>query len=459
MVAPAASASGRTLFGKNSDRHPNEAQYPIVVPAADHEPGTEVLCTYVSIPQIAHTYRVFGSRPWWLWGFEHGVNEHGLAIGNEALWSKFPGRMEPGLIGMDLLRLTLERAATADEALHVLTGLIETYGQSGPTNSVLEETYENGFVIADPTSAWLVQTADRHWVAKRVETVGSMSNVYSIGSDYTRISEGAIAAAVANGWFDPAGDTVFDFAEAFGDPELPDIDGCRSRYARSGALLDGLFASSSGITLQDIHGVLCDLGVGPSGSRRPGPRSEQAICMHAQDTRGSETEATLIAELDVAETHTRVGVSAAAPRYSTLIPVWADGDVVPGWEQPVAAAEPDVWWETEELQRRIEAAYPALAPIAEAAFARANRVFFAENDGLASADLDSRMAATARGSARHRAVIRGLVRLFDEIEPHVVGASDADLRGTYLDDIEQIREPTHVDGIAAARIAALGWKN
>ena len=35
------------------------------------------------------------------------------------------------MLGMDLLRLGLERASSAKEALNVITGLLETYGQVG----------------------------------------------------------------------------------------------------------------------------------------------------------------------------------------------------------------------------------------------------------------------------------------------------------------------------------------
>ena len=59
-----------------------------------------------------------------------GVNEHGVCVGNEALFGRTPPAVErDGLIGMDMVRVALERAATAEQALHVITSLIEHYGQ------------------------------------------------------------------------------------------------------------------------------------------------------------------------------------------------------------------------------------------------------------------------------------------------------------------------------------------
>ena len=81
-----------------------------------------VRCTYLEIPQAPETLGVLGSRPWWIWGFEHGVNACGVAIGNEALHTReMPA--ETGLLGMDLLRLGLERGRTADDAKRVITDL------------------------------------------------------------------------------------------------------------------------------------------------------------------------------------------------------------------------------------------------------------------------------------------------------------------------------------------------
>ena len=63
-------------------------------------------CTYIEVKQAAHTHAVILSKPAWIWGAEMGSNEHGVAIGNEAVWTKLscPEDLEERLIGMDLLR-------------------------------------------------------------------------------------------------------------------------------------------------------------------------------------------------------------------------------------------------------------------------------------------------------------------------------------------------------------------
>jgi dipeptidase len=169
------------IFAKNSDHEPNEAHYLLLVPHARHEAGSSVKCTYVSIPQVAETYSVLLAKPFWIWGAEMGANECGVVIGNEALFSRAPAGKEPGLIGMDFLRLALERAGTAHTALEIIISLLELHGQGGNCGFMHPTYYHNSYLIADRTEAWVLETVDKQWAAEKVENVRSISNAITIG--------------------------------------------------------------------------------------------------------------------------------------------------------------------------------------------------------------------------------------------------------------------------------------
>ena len=54
---------GSVIFGKNSDREPNEAQVLEYHPAKSYRDGDQVSCTYITIPQAKETRPVILSRP------------------------------------------------------------------------------------------------------------------------------------------------------------------------------------------------------------------------------------------------------------------------------------------------------------------------------------------------------------------------------------------------------------
>lgn len=171
----AATDTGRTIFAKNSDRPPSEHQV-----IERHEPRRDgpVRCTYIEVDGGGRdTIGVRGSRPWWQWGFEHGVNDAGVVAGNETIYTTLdPRGAPPALIGMDLVRLGLERAITAADWVDVVTSLLERYGQGGSGHHGVERPYWSSFLVADRYTAFVVETSGREWEVEAVERARAISN-------------------------------------------------------------------------------------------------------------------------------------------------------------------------------------------------------------------------------------------------------------------------------------------
>jgi len=83
-----ATEEGFALFGKNSDREPDEVQNILIVPRKKHKPNETVQCSYLTIPQVPETARVLLCQPFWMFGAEMGANEYGVVIGNEAIFTR-----------------------------------------------------------------------------------------------------------------------------------------------------------------------------------------------------------------------------------------------------------------------------------------------------------------------------------------------------------------------------------
>ncbi|PKN85655.1 MAG: peptidase U34 [Chloroflexi bacterium HGW-Chloroflexi-8] len=215
VVLQDATKDGSIIFGKNSDRDPNEPHYVEIIPAKDFPDGSMLNCTYVSIPQVTHTHRILLCRPVWIWGAEMGVNEFGVVIGNEAIFSKIPANKEPGLIGMDYLRLALERARNAYEALMVIVNLLEKYGQSGNCGFSHPFYYHNSYLICDNNEAWKLETVDKQWAAKKINKFGSISNGLTIGYEWDLCSKDLVNFAVDRNLYKK--NLRFNFSDAYSD--------------------------------------------------------------------------------------------------------------------------------------------------------------------------------------------------------------------------------------------------
>ncbi|MCJ7734086.1 MAG: C69 family dipeptidase, partial [Anaerolineales bacterium] len=291
IAAPEVTKDKIGLFAKNSDRPPNEAQVLDWIPARTHPAAGKVQCTYIKIPQVNQTHAVLLSRPFWMWGAEMGINQHGLVIGNEAVFSKVPANKEPALLGMDLLRLGLERAATAAEAVDVIVELLEEYGQGG--NCVQEgHLYNhNSFLMADARESWVLETVNKHWAARRVQPIYTISNLLSLEDKWDRSSNGLEEFILGKGFAREK--EKINLKADFSDLIYTTFADGKSRCKRS---LDLLSQKKGKITIQTMAAILRDHGY----RLDPTPGLAGAdICMHASlgPIRGSQTTGSMIASL------------------------------------------------------------------------------------------------------------------------------------------------------------------
>jgi secernin len=333
------------VFAKNSDRPPGEVQ--IAWPFGRRaSAGCTLRTQYLSIGDTG-AHAAFLSCPTWLWGAEHGVNEYGVAIGNERVSTTHDAASAtPRLIGMDLVRLGLERARRADEAVDVLTGLLETCGQGGIADAVRQEAYDSSFLIADPTEAFVLETSGSDYAVSPFPAGVAISNRITL-EDFDRFR-------------DPAEDT------AFADVRLA----ASRRFLAS--------TGSGGATPAATAAHLRDHGTGPWGAPgTDGPvhlpptvvgadGSGVSVCMHVRGV--VVTTASMIAELptEMAEgAPVRVYVAPGSPCASLYVPAFPRTAAGPPPFVPVELSGEGLWHAAAALRQWVEADPDALPALRE----------------------------------------------------------------------------------------------
>ena len=324
------------LFAKNSDREASEPQPVRRLPAVRSDTASTVQTTYLTIPQSANRYAVALSQPGWIWGAEMGANEPGVVIGNTAVFSRL-ATAEKGLIGMDLLRLGLERGSDAREAMQVIVEHLQTYGQGGPCGYRNKGfLYDNAFLIADAHEAWQLETAGRHWVACRVTEHAAISNCLSIGSQYDLASVGIEDFARRQGWL-RAGET-FDFAKSFETTVMPVVSGARMRRRLS---MQCLTQGTRGASLATMMAQLRTHNPATKNLRH-----NHDVCMHAGGlTRPSQATAAMVADTSVDGLRMLMTGTSATCR-SVFRPLRLDAE---SW----SVLSEDLWARHESVQRRM----------------------------------------------------------------------------------------------------------
>lgn len=297
-----------------------------------------------------------------MWGAEMGVNARGVAIGNEAVFTRVPVA-ERGLLGMDLVRLALERATSADDALDVLCWMLGRYGQGGRAgHRDARFRYHNSFLIADRERAWVLETAGPYWAAERVRGLRTISNCLSIGEQPDRVGPGTVDA----GWRlsgRPKG-APFHFAKSFSHPWLGPFTGGAARARCSSGALGASRGAIDGATMRAA--LRSHAGLSPHEGltmRQP--------CAHARwlpTRRAGQTTGSLVARLS-ADGPRAWATGTSSPCISLFKPVpLGAGEVDTGPTPGDDGADPaSLWFAHERLHRTVLAAYDERRAAFEAA--------------------------------------------------------------------------------------------
>ena len=342
-VMPSWSKNAHTIFAKNSDRSPNEPHLVIRIPARNFDGGSQLKLTYITIPQAAHTLEAILCKPSWTWGAEMGVNSAGVAIGNEAVFTRAK-RGPDALTGMDLLRLALEREASAKDAVNCITSLLETYGQGGNCGFDRNFYYDNSFIIADPREGYVLETSGSRWVVKKFTDRASISNRLSIHTEHS-MRGGA--------------EEGFDFAGKLTEPYNTRICASKQRQYITSCAIDSPADVAQMMAALRTHDPADEAGVFNHGSFK-------SVCMHAGGRLGDHTTGSLVASLRDGKPATLWCTAASTPCISAFKPVFLSVPPVgPVFEQEIDAK--NYWLQREVIHRGI------LAGRIDAAALRARR--------------------------------------------------------------------------------------
>lgn len=353
------STTASVIFGKNSDREPNEAQQ-IVSYSRNIRDKKTVQATFIEVEHQAETYEVILSKPFQMFGAEMGCNEFGVVIGNEAVFTKIPfDKKKPGLTGMDLLRLSLEISKTAKEGLHHIIYYLEKYGQDacgGYTDKNFY--YHNSFLIADKNEAYVLETAGKHWVYEKVNGYRAISNGLSIEEKYDGISNHTIEFAHKKSWIKKK--ETFNFKKAYSQWLMPKLAACE--YRRGNSEQKG--KSIPDFTIENAFQVLRS-HVENEQTFSPEHSNTKSICMHASGLfTPHQSVGSMAVELRKEKPNTVWLTGTSAPCLSFFKPFYFGNNLLNGenFIAPTSTPDNSYWWQWEKLHRAVLKNYTDAIP-------------------------------------------------------------------------------------------------
>lgn len=393
MVARGSSTvDGSTLFAHNCGKRPGEDFALQLVPGRSFAHGETLQGQFVRLPQVRQTLTVLGTQPAGGWGYDHGINGAGVAIGRTSHQSKLIAG-GPVLTGADLVRLALERARTAQQAVDLITDFVERQGQ-GRFTGCPAPLCDTGFLVADPREAFVIEAAGRHWVCQEIAQVRAMSDVSGVRQDWNRISRGLAAHAIEQGWW-PGDGSKLDFAGALSEEPVGQ-DSALRRWGRATLMLQQQAGHIDTAFLRRLlgdHYESMQSEVDPFATV-PGP---VPLCQHGTG-RGWYTAASLVAALSAdPDRLTPAWCAFGPPCITVYFPIFLEGDLPAGFAPSAESVGSLVGRLNEMLRQR-----PEELPLLSETLARLQGRFDQEAEEFAAEQMPLKQSG-ARDELRHRA--------------------------------------------------------
>jgi dipeptidase len=370
VALPGATNTGTTLAAKNADCEINEAQAVLRLPRRQYPEGATLRATHIVIPQARETHEIIIDKSFWTWGGEIGVNEHGVAVGNEAIFSRSEESSD-GLITGDLLRLMLERARNCEEALQVFGEVLETHGQGGNCELRGNSHFDSSYLVSDKGAAHVIETAGRDWVTRRVDGVGAISNAMTVYADWDMSC--APLRAGGNG--------KVDFQKAFEDEQKVGAVGARQRQK---VAYEWLKSRQGRIDLRTMADLLRQHGEGYDPAEGDVCTN---ICMHAGPHPNRFWQACGAMIMEAAPEGAMAWVTATSGTCLSIFKPVYFGAAMPetGPLPREIYTEGALWWKHEHLHRRAMTAFDTLGSEIRASFEELENGFFSEGRALIAA--------------------------------------------------------------------------
>jgi dipeptidase len=362
VALPGVTRDKTVIFAKSADCEVNEANAVVHIPGRKHVKGEAVRITHLVIPQAEETYEVLLTKAWWTYGCEIGINEFGLTMGEEAVYTTEMAEPTDGIIGPDLIRLALERSRTCREAIDLMTGLLEKYGQGGSAEMKGNSHFDSSFLMADQSEAYILETAGRKWAVKQVKELDSISNMLGISTEWQRSSEPAKT----------------DWRGTYALPGYPTDLGATSRQS----ITCGTLAAEKGkITSKTIFKLMRQHG---NGYHPATAETHFGVCVHAGPQKDRWWQADGVMVTEAGARGILIWLTGTSGNCVSIFkPVFLGMDLPDIGRLPTERFDPrSLWWKHELLHRRAMADFDHLVPEIRKDFDALEADFLAESESV-----------------------------------------------------------------------------